>query len=71
MPTSVPKGAISRPMITKILHFWDKENILKGARNGLELEFNGYRISIYPDFSADTFRVLPKNAVALSRRWRE
>lgn len=55
IPTSAPpKGGILQPMIAKILHFRDLENILKGARNGPELEFNGYRISIYPDFSAAT-----------------
>lgn len=49
-----PKGATPRPMIAKILHFRDRENILKGARTGPELKFHNYRISIYPDFSATT-----------------
>lgn len=49
-----PKGAPPRSMIAKVLHFRDRENILKEARTGPEMEFNGYRMSIYPDFSAPT-----------------
>lgn len=41
-------------MVAKILHFRDWENILKGSRKGPELEFNGHRILIYPNFSAAT-----------------
>lgn len=51
-----PSGAIPRPMIAKILHFHNRENILRAARNGPELEFNGYSISIYPDFSVATHK---------------
>lgn len=47
-----PKGVVPRPMIAKILHFRDRENILKWAEIGPE--FNGYRILIYRDFSAAT-----------------
>lgn len=49
-----PSGAIPRPMIAKILHFHNREIILRSVRNGPELEFNGYSISIYPDFSVAT-----------------
>ena len=41
-------------MIAKVLHFRDRENILRVARTDPELTFDGYRISIYPDFSAIT-----------------
>lgn len=49
-----PKGAPPRSMIAKVLHFRDRENILRAARTGPEMSFDGYRISIYPDFSAVT-----------------
>ena len=41
-------------MIARILHFRDRENILRAARTIGDLQFNGNRISIYPDFSAAT-----------------
>lgn len=41
-------------MIVKVLHFRDRENILRGARTGPGMTSDGNRISIYPDFSAAT-----------------
>ena len=41
-------------MIARILHFRDRENILRAARTVGDLQFNGNKISIYPDFSAAT-----------------
>lgn len=55
VPTRAPRpGAHPRPLIARILHFRDKENILRAARTKGDLSFNGNRISIYPDFSAAT-----------------
>lgn len=49
-----PPGAHPRPMIARILHFRDRESIFRAACTGGELQYNGNRISIYPDFSAAT-----------------
>lgn len=49
-----PSGASPRPLLAKLLHFRDKDNILITARNLPEIKFNGNPISIFPDFSAAT-----------------
>lgn len=55
IPSKPPTpGAHPCPIIACILHFRDRESILHAARTGGEVQYNGYHISIYPDFSAAT-----------------
>lgn len=55
VPSKPPSpGSHPHPMIARILHFRDRENILCAARTMGDLQFNGNRISIYPDFSSAT-----------------
>lgn len=42
-----------RPILIKLLNFQDKVRILRLAREKKQLEFQGSRIFIYPDFSAE------------------
>ncbi|KAL1265745.1 hypothetical protein QQF64_003772 [Cirrhinus molitorella] len=55
-PTERQSGrASSRPVMVKLLNFQDKLKILRIAREK-KLEYNGTRIYIYPDFSADLMK---------------
>lgn len=54
IPSKPPPGAHPRLIIACILHFRDPESILRAARTGGDLQYNGNRISIYPDCSAAT-----------------
>ncbi|KAK7898304.1 hypothetical protein WMY93_019157 [Mugilogobius chulae] len=45
-----------RVILVKFQHFPDKVKILRLAREKKELHFEGNRISIYPDFSADLLK---------------
>lgn len=51
-----PLGSHPHLMTARILHFRDRENILRVAQSLGDLQYNGNRISIYPDFSAATQR---------------
>ncbi|KAL7395572.1 hypothetical protein ABVT39_019526 [Epinephelus coioides] len=42
-----------RPILIKLAHFQDKVKILQLAHGNKELVFNGRRVSIYPDYSAE------------------
>lgn len=53
IPAQAPPKILHQ-MIARILHFCDRENILRAARSCPEMEFNGCRISIYPDFYVTT-----------------
>uniref|UniRef100_A0A8C2ER77 L1 transposable element RRM domain-containing protein n=1 Tax=Cyprinus carpio TaxID=7962 RepID=A0A8C2ER77_CYPCA len=48
--------ASPRPIMIKLLNFQDKVKILRIAREKKKLEYNGTRIYIYPDFSADLMK---------------
>ena len=45
-----------RPILIKLLHFQDKLKILRLARGKKDLSFNGSRIFIFPDYSANLTR---------------
>lgn len=49
----LPPGAPPRPVLIKLLHFQDRDVILRKARDLTETKINGSRISFYPDFSAE------------------
>ncbi len=55
-PTVHQSGRASlRPVMVKLLNFQDKLKILRIAREK-KLEYNGTRVYIYPDFSADLIK---------------
>ncbi len=55
-PTVRQSGRASlRPVMVKLLNFQDKLKILRIAREK-KLEYNGTRVYIYPDFSADLIK---------------
>lgn len=76
-PTGPPGGATARhgdrvrprPILIKLLNFQDKIKVLRLARDK-ELTFNGSRIFIYPDFSAELTRKR-RSFDAVKRRLRE
>ena len=45
-----------RPILIKLAHFQDKVKILRLAREKKELLFNGSRVLIFPDYSAELAR---------------
>lgn len=54
VPTRPPApGAPPRPVLMKLLHFRDRDAILRAAREKGDIMMHGHRISFYPDFSAD------------------
>lgn len=54
VPTrSPPPGAPPRPILMKLLHFRDRDAILRAARDKGEISIHGHRVSFYPDFSND------------------
>lgn len=59
-----------RPILIKLLHFHDKVKILRLARGKRELMFQGTRIYIYPDFSAELTKKR-RSFDAVKRRLRE
>ena len=55
-PRPLPPGNPPRTMLAKLLNFKDKEIILRLARERRNIQFNGVRVSFYPDFSAEVQR---------------
>lgn len=51
-----PQGAPPRSMLAKLLHYRDREAVLRCAREQANVKFNGVRMSFYPDFSAEVQR---------------
>lgn len=51
-----PPGGPPRPILLKLLHFRDRDMILRLAREKKDLEIGGHKISIYPDFSSEIQR---------------
>lgn len=49
----LPPGAPPRPVLVKLLHFRDRDAILRRARDLTDVMLNGCRVSFYPDFSAE------------------
>lgn len=49
----LPPGAPPRPILVKLLHFKDRDTILRKARDLPAATINGSRISFYPDFSTE------------------
>lgn len=43
-------------MLAKLLHYRDREAILRCARERSNVKFNGIRVSFYPNFSAEVQR---------------
>ena len=50
----LPSGAPPRAILIKLLHFRDREAVLRAAREKGRVAFNGNGITIFPDFSAAT-----------------
>lgn len=48
----LPPGNPPRPILARLLNYRDREIILKLAREKKNIQYNGTRISFYPDFSA-------------------
>ncbi|XP_075712997.1 uncharacterized protein LOC142749187 [Rhinoderma darwinii] len=48
-----PPGRPPRPVLVKLLHYKDRDKILRKARERQDISINGAKISFYPDFSAD------------------
>lgn len=42
-----------RPILLKLLHYRDRDSILRLAREKKDVVLNGHKVSIYPDFSLD------------------
>lgn len=49
----LPPGAPPRSVLVKVLHYRDRDIILRKARELSDVRMNGSRIAFYPDFSAD------------------
>lgn len=57
VPTRLPPpGAPPRPVLVRVLHYKDRDVILRAARDLPELAIDNSRISIFPDFSAEVQR---------------
>lgn len=52
-PRPPPPGAPPRPVLMKLLHFRDRDTLLRVAREKGDLSINGHRVSLYPDFSGE------------------
>ena len=48
----LPPGNPPRPILARLLNYRDREIILRLAREKKNVQFNGTRVSFYPDFSA-------------------
>lgn len=46
-----PPGAPPRPILMKLLHFRDRDAILRAAREKGDITLQGRKVSFYPDFS--------------------
>lgn len=68
----LPPGAPPRPLLIKLLHFRDRDAILRKACDLADVMLNGSRISFYPDLSAEVqkrrmqFQDVKKRLCALS-----
>lgn len=49
----LPPGAPPRSVLVKVLHYRDRDIILRKAREMSDIRMNGSKIAFYPDFSAD------------------
>lgn len=57
VPTrALPPGAPPRPVLARILHFKDRDTILRAARDLPDIKIDNGKISIFPDFSAEVQR---------------
>lgn len=52
----LPPGAPPRPVLARLLHYRDREAVLRCAREWANVQFKGTRVSFYPDFSAEVQR---------------
>lgn len=52
----LPLGHPPRPVLARLLNYRDREIIIRLARECRNIQFNGARISFYPDFSAEVQR---------------
>lgn len=52
-PRHLPPGHPPRTMIARLLNYKGKEIVLRQARERRNVQFNGARISFYPDYSAE------------------
>lgn len=53
VPTKpLPPGAPPRPFLIKLLNYRDRDAALRAARQQGDLQYNGARVSLYPDYSA-------------------
>lgn len=51
----LPPGNPPRPMLAHLLNYSDKETILRITRECRNIQYNGARVSFYPDFSASGY----------------
>lgn len=57
VPTrAMPPGAPPRPVLARILHYKDRDTILRAARDIPDIRIDNGKISIFPDFSAEVQR---------------
>lgn len=49
----LPPGAPPRPVLVKVLHFKDRDIILRKARELSDIRLDGNKIAFYPDFSVN------------------
>lgn len=52
----LPPGAPPRPVLIKLLHYKDRDAILRAARQNPDISINGHKIAFFPDFSAEVQR---------------
>lgn len=52
----LPPGAPPRPVLVKLLHYKDRDAILRAARQNPDISINGNKIAFFPDFSAEVQR---------------
>lgn len=50
----LPTGAPLRPILIKLLHFRDRDVILRTAQEKGDLTINGQRVSLFPNFTGET-----------------
>lgn len=57
VPTQpLPPGAPPRPVLIKLLHYKDRDAILRAAGQNPDITINGQKIAFFPDFSAEVQR---------------
>ena len=48
----LPPGSPPRPMLAKLLHFRDRDAILRVARSRAQIQFENARVLLFPDYTA-------------------